>query len=82
MSFIAQLETGGGLAHWAVYAALHIPGADERDRVRAVLRGGGRTHARNAALHLCLLCCVFASQSRGRRPVSWLGLTEVTTAPW
>ncbi|PSC76893.1 nuclear pore complex NUP98A isoform B [Micractinium conductrix] len=33
MSFIAQLETGGGLAHWAVYAALHIPGADERDRV-------------------------------------------------
>lgn len=34
MSFIAQLEAVGGLAHWAVYAALHIPDAGERERVR------------------------------------------------
>lgn len=33
MSFIAQLEAVGGLAHWAVYAALHIPDAAERARV-------------------------------------------------
>lgn len=32
MSFIAQLEAVGGLAHWAVYAALHIPDAAERAR--------------------------------------------------
>lgn len=37
MSFIAQLEAVGGLAHWAVYAALHIPDARERARVS----GGG-----------------------------------------
>lgn len=34
MSFIAQLEVVGGLSHWAVYAALHIPEALERARVR------------------------------------------------
>jgi hypothetical protein len=33
MSFIAQLEAVGGCAHWAVYAALHIPEAQERARV-------------------------------------------------
>lgn len=27
MSFVAQLEAAGGLAPWAVYAALHLPDA-------------------------------------------------------
>jgi hypothetical protein len=25
MGFISQLELTGGLSHWAVYAALHLP---------------------------------------------------------
>lgn len=33
MGFIAQLEAVGGMAHWAVYAALHIPDAGRRERV-------------------------------------------------
>ncbi|KAL4425557.1 hypothetical protein ABPG75_009573 [Micractinium tetrahymenae] len=33
MSFISQLECVGGLSRWAVYAALHIPDAEERSKV-------------------------------------------------
>ncbi|KAL4426686.1 hypothetical protein ABPG77_004742 [Micractinium sp. CCAP 211/92] len=33
MSFVSQLECVGGLARWAVYAALHIPDAEERCKV-------------------------------------------------
>ena len=46
MSFICQLECAGGLWHWAVYAALHIPNATERSKVcacRAATRKGGRS---------------------------------------
>lgn len=39
MSFVAQLEAVGGLAHWAVYAALHIPDAAERCKVGTLQRG-------------------------------------------
>lgn len=33
MSFISQLECVGGLSRWAVYAALHIPDAEQRCKV-------------------------------------------------
>lgn len=44
MSFVSQLECVGGLSRWAVYAALHIPDAEERRKVGA----GGGQHARVA----------------------------------
>lgn len=34
-SFIGQLEAVGGMEHWTVYAALHLP--DNRERKHAVM---------------------------------------------
>ena len=33
MGFVAQLEAVGGLAHWAIYAALHLPDSAARKQV-------------------------------------------------
>lgn len=63
MGFIAQLEAVGGLAHWAVYAALHLPddnygdGGDSGDGAAAPEGGaiaGGRGATREAVVRRLL----------------------------
>ena len=57
MSFISQLECVGGLWHWAVYAALHIPDATERCKVCAA--------AAAASLLCCSRTCEVSAQHKG-----------------
>lgn len=74
MSFIAQLEAVGGLSHWAVYAALHIPDAAERSRVvRELLMAHADEWAEDEEVH-----AFFAN--RLALPPAWLAEAQALWA--
>jgi hypothetical protein len=75
MSFIAQLETVGGLAHWAVYVALHLPDTPPATAARV----GHSGHSMRSAVVKSLLAAHAREWERETSVLSFL--TEQLKVP-